>query len=250
MRYEGRTVRVTSIRDISTTVKAKKALQKRTEELELLNTIAYTLSTSLNLDDLLTTILEEAARVIKFDSAAIFLVEKDGQVSIDKAIGEAVFYENRKFTLKETFLENIHLTPLILDDAQSASGFNNWENVSTKIRGWMGLPLIARDLVLGYLTFDSNEPRAFSHQDAALAESFSPHIAHALYNARLLEGIIQEVAKIEKEIQASNKLDLAVLNETLKTLHQKLKKALQAPSTSDSPHPPQAQDNRQRKTAL
>ena len=213
-------------------------VQQHAQQLEMLNTITGTLATSLNLADLLEIILEEAARIIKFDSAAIFLAEKNGYVTIAKAVGDAAKFTGISLPLKETLMQGINnQQPLILDEATKSPYYKKW-NTDPTIRGWMGLPLIARDLVLGYLTFDSHEPRAFSPQDAALAESFSPQIAQALYNARLLEEIIQKTSEIEEYVQEGKKLNLAALNETIQTLRKELEEARQAPVAGDSPHPP------------
>jgi GAF domain-containing protein len=86
--------------------------------------------------------------------------------------------------------------PLILDDAKKTTYYQEWDD-ELSFRGWMGLPLVARDLVLGYLTFDSCASRAFSPEDAALAQSFSLHIAQAIYNARLHKEIQEKFQQVK-----------------------------------------------------
>ena len=209
-------------------------VQQHAQQLEILNTTTKALSASLNLEELLKTILKETARVIKFDSASVFLVEEDGRVTITKAVGYATRFTKISLPIEETLMQGIENNqPLILDEIKESPYYKKWDD-EMPIRGWMGLPLIARDLVLGYLTFDSHEPRAFSPQDAALAESFSPQIAQALYNAHLLESIIQKTREIENCVQAGNQLDLAALNETITKLRQELEEAQQAPIASGS----------------
>ena len=173
-------------------------------KLETLNKITKTLSSSLHLDDLLEAILVESARIIQFDSASVFLAEKDGKVTLAKAVGEADKYTGISLPLEETLMNAINSDqPLLLDDApQSPDYHQTWGD--TSIRGWMGLPLFVRDILVGYLTFDSRHPKAFSEQDASLAEAFAPQIARALYNARLFERVVENASEIEKSIRTCN----------------------------------------------
>ena len=194
---------VGTIQDITERIQAEEALQQYTQQLETLNTITSALSASLNLEDLLEIILEEVGRVIQFDSSAIFLLEDDnGQVTIAKAVGEAAKFTGRSIPHDEILMRNIvDKEALILDDASQSPDYAKWEGQSP-IRGWMGLPLFARDTLLGYLTFDSSLPQAFTAEHAALAESFTPQIAQALYNARLHERVIADANEMEKRVRA------------------------------------------------
>ena len=186
------------VHDITERVQAEKALKQHTQELETRNTITTALSASLQLEDLLEIILEELVSIIDFDSAAIFLLEKtQEQVTIAKVVGDNAALTGLSVHLDETFMQSIHTETLILDDLEKSPLFKKWDYSPSTIRGWMGLPLYARDSLVGYLTFDSRQPRAFSPQDASLAESFAPHIAQALYNARLLKEIKENLQQLE-----------------------------------------------------
>ncbi len=171
-------------------------------KLETLNKIIQTLSSSLRLNDLLEAILEESARIINFDAASVFLTEENGKVRLAKAVGDAVKYEGISVPLQETLMKSIkNNRPLILDDAKTSPDYKSWDG-KTVIRGWMGLPLYIRDILLGFLTFDSDRPRAFSAQDASLAKTFSPQIARALYNARLFERTSKNALEIEEYVRS------------------------------------------------
>ena len=173
-------------------------MQQHTQELEIRNTITTALSTSLQLEDLLEIILEEVAHVINFDTSAIFLLdENQSQVTIAKVAGDNATLSGLSLPLDETFMQHIQSEPLILDDAKNSPILKKWDNSPSTIRGWMGLPLYARDSLVGYLTFDSRQTRAFTPQDAALAESFSPSIAQALYNARIHKKMQQNLQRLE-----------------------------------------------------
>ena len=190
-------ISIITMNDITEFTKAQKELKSHLDQLISQNRINTALSASLNLEKLLDIILEEVERLLKFDAVAVFLKEKNGDLTIAKATGEACSFTGRTFPIEETALNMIDTKAVILDDAQANSRFLKWDDTAISIRGWMGLPLIVRDLVVGYLTFDSRAPRAFSPQDADLAESFTPHIAQAIYNARLHKEIQENLQQLE-----------------------------------------------------
>ena len=239
-------ISIITMNDITEFTNAQRELKLNVDQLIGQNRISTALATSLNLENLLEIILKEAALAIQFDAAAVFLKEENGAVTVAKATGEAHTLTGEIFSLEETALEHVGLTPLILDDAETSPLFPKWDNVDTRIRGWMALPLIARDLVLGYLTFDSYEPRAFSPEDAALAESFAPHIAQAIYNANLYARVIQDSNAMEKHVQerteelqkivnltANREIRMAELKRVIAKLRTQLIEADQVPIADD-----------------
>ena len=44
---------------------------------------------------------------------------------------------------------------MILEDAQESQLFQHWEGINN-VRGWMGVPLIVRGEVIGYVALDNS----------------------------------------------------------------------------------------------
>lgn len=57
-----------------------------------------------------------------------------------------------------------------------------------KIRGWMGIPMITQDKVVGFINLDSHRVNAFTERDAMLAQTFANSAAVAIQNAILFPG--------------------------------------------------------------
>ena len=190
-------ISIIAMNDITEFSNAQRELKINIDQLISQNRISTALSTSLNLENVLEIILKEAALSIQFDAAAVFLKEENGDVTVSKVTEDAQKITGKTFLIEDTGLQNVGSKPFILDDASSSPLFSKWDNQDTEIRGWMVLPLIVRENVLGYLTFDSYQPQAFSSEDASIAQSFAPHAAQAIYNARLHEKIQQNLQKLE-----------------------------------------------------
>ena len=171
------------------------AEQIRRQEAETLRQAAHTISSSLNLDEVLTTIFSSIRRVIPFYSASVMLLKEDEQIEIasgynlpeqGKHIG-SVFSTENDALLKRIIAEK---HPIILKDAQNDPSFGQWGK-TTYVHGWMGIPLIVRGEVIGYITLDNKEKDAYQQKHAELAQVFAHQAASAIANARLYAEAIQ-----------------------------------------------------------
>lgn len=165
--------------------------QERRQEAENLQVAATAVSSSLDLQQVLQTIMIALKHVIPYDSASMLLLEGD-HVRLRAAQGlpkpEAAI--NQLFSSNNLLLRAIHLSgrPVILADAQEDPRFEGWAGAEN-IHGWLGVPLIARGEVIGYITLDSRQFDAFKEKDAALAQAFAHQAAAAIDNARLYSGL-------------------------------------------------------------
>ena len=160
--------------------------KKRRQEAEVLLDATNTLTTSLNLDTLLDLILETLSKIITYDSASIALQQNEKLVIVAgrgfhpelDVIGRSLVYSEKWFRMSTShhasILPDVHLDP----------SFERWEGFEY-IRGWMGVPLIVHDKLIGYINLDSREPNAFTEKNAVLAQTFANSAAVAIENARL-----------------------------------------------------------------
>jgi HD-GYP domain-containing protein (c-di-GMP phosphodiesterase class II) len=167
------------------------AEQQRRQEADKLRLAATTIASSLNLKEILDILLKAMKDVVPYDSASILLAEGD-QVRIVAAHG----LPNPDRAIKKLFPANNPLLkflrdnnrPLILEDAKMDNRFEKW-SAADLVRGWMGIPLVARGQILGYITLDSYTPAAFTTDMSDLAQSFAHQAAAAIENAQLFENL-------------------------------------------------------------
>ena len=76
--------------------------------------------------------------------------------------------------------------PYILKDApKKYDAFK--KQLHKHIHGWMGIPLLIHDRLIGMLALDSKQTDRFNENHARLASAFADQVAIALENARLFE---------------------------------------------------------------
>ncbi len=76
---------------------------------------------------------------------------------------------------------------LIMPDAQADPRFEKWEG-SDKVRGWLGIPMISQDKIIGFINLDSHSVNTFTERHATLAQTFANSAAVAIQNARLFSA--------------------------------------------------------------
>src|SRR5690606_13043992 len=71
---------------------------------------------------------------------------------------------------------------------------------------WLGVPLVARDRVLGMLSLDHSEANAYTEQHGRLALLFANQVAIAIENARLFGELERRTQAQEALYQADEEL--------------------------------------------
>jgi len=102
--------------------------------------------------------------------------------------------------------------PLVLADAQADERFLA-RGGTGYVRSWIGVPLIAKEKAVGFLTIDHREPGVYDEESAEMAQDFASQVAMAVENARLYEAAQQELAerkRAERLLRALNQAATAM----------------------------------------
>ncbi|MCP4543956.1 MAG: GAF domain-containing sensor histidine kinase, partial [Chloroflexi bacterium] len=157
-------------------------------------------------------ILVHLEQVVPYDSARVFLGEGEWlHVVVGRGLSlvekEVV---GRRYPANSALYHEIRATghPIVLADALADARFQDWDDM---IRGWMGVPLMVRDEVIGYLTLESCQVGAYDRVKAALVQAFANQAAVAIQNARLFEQVhvgrasLQSLSRRLVEVQESER---------------------------------------------
>ncbi|MFN8459069.1 MAG: GAF domain-containing protein, partial [Anaerolineae bacterium] len=187
-------------------------LQRR-QQAETLREVSSVVGSSLNLNEVLERILDQLARVVKYHSAAIHLIEgKRRRIIAGRG------FPNPKKVVGLTFPVNLdneqdpgmvaiqRHQPLIAHNIPPS--YNTLKKSNEQIKSWMGIPLIARDKVIGLISIDHTQANAYDEDDLQLALAFANQVAIALENARLYE---LEVRELERELEIAHTIQETLL---------------------------------------
>lgn len=179
---------------------------------QALGQASASLTSTLNLQEVVDRILYQIEKVILCDAAFIMLIEENDQARIvwgrgyekfkTSKIGDATLLNIKEVPGLHKMIENGQ--PLIISDVtQDATWFFSWQDY-TGIRAYLGVPISSRASVIGFLNVLSTTPGAFTQKDAQHLQEFSNHVAIAITNARLHQQAQKELAdriRIEAELR-------------------------------------------------
>lgn len=194
---------------------------------DTLRDLASAVNSTLRLNEVLHLVVTQFRRLLDYDSAAVLLFEEDVlRLSVSRGFPATELAQSQTdFNSMPTTQEIIRTRrPLLISDTRSAS---NWTRLPgfDYIRSWLGVPLLARQKLIGVLTIDHSQPDAYSDEAVRLVETFASNVAVAIQNALLFEEMrrrADHMATLNEVIaDVSQSLDLG------QTLHTALDKALE-----------------------
>ncbi|HEX3054365.1 MAG TPA: ATP-binding protein [Aggregatilineaceae bacterium] len=206
-------------------------IRRRVDQLGAINTVASTVSQSLNLEITLQTALDAVLNVIKIQGAGISL--------LDEAAGELVLRAQRGW--KNDFVTQPMRIPL--GDSLSGTVIHTDEVVITgdltgdprlaiaafaeeRVQAMAMVPMHARGRVVGILSVMNYEPYTFADEEITVLRAIADQVGVALDNARLYESTKEQASRLNAVLHSSGDAIIAtdshgninLINSTAETL--------------------------------
>jgi signal transduction histidine kinase len=179
----------------------------------VLNDVARTLSSTLQLDEVLTRIMEQVESTLNVEAGSLLLSDPvTGDLVFQIALGEKAD-EVKPFRIPkgQGIAGEVALTgkPLMIADAdQDKRHFKKLDQSTNFLsRNILCVPLVLYDQIIGVLEVLNKRKGNFTQNDLELLSSIASYAAIAIQNARLHENVLAERDKvIEAEEEARKKL--------------------------------------------
>ncbi len=182
---------------------AEAQLQQRNRELVLLNQISQALTSTLDIDQVLVTLLNEVCKLLNIASSSVWLVDPTTQEPVCRhAVG-----------LQSKAVRGWRLAPgqgitgwVITHGASVLSGdvqldprhfFGVDQRSGLRVRSMMSVPLKTREQVIGVINVVDTAVDRFTQDDQTLLELLAAPAAVAIDNARLVETLKRHAAELE-----------------------------------------------------
>ena len=189
-------------------VRLVQASLERAGQLQALNDVATSLTSSLQSDELVASLLEQLRPVLPFDTATLLLRDED-QLKVAAASGFADYEKRLGLTVamedSTLFQEMIRGgKPIAVADVR---GDERFPQIEAPHLSWLGVPLISKGEVIGAITLEKWQADFYKPEQAQIATTFASQAAVALENARLYEDSLGRATELDQRSQR-----LALLN--------------------------------------
>lgn len=214
VKLNGDTQVIASITDVTIQKQTKESLerhvQKRTKELSSLLQSSQNVASTLDLESLLNSTLDQLKTVIDFNEGAVFILENNdfkvinyrGTQAQEKALDFSLSAELTKDTSK--ILK--HQEPIVVNDTQLpepvAKTFRNLVNSTPNAlfkdaRSWAWIPLVAKRQIIGSLALSCVKRNYFTPEQIQLTFAFANQVVVAIENAQLYSRVKQHSSQLE-----------------------------------------------------
>lgn len=171
--------------------KANQELQTRLKEITLLYDTISSMTSTLNLDDLLKKIVHKVGETLGFKEFAILLYDgttKKLRVAACYGLPESEFL-GMEFGLGEGIVGRVAQTgePVLIPDTSADPNYLHWKGKKVEKGSFLSIPVKYKEEILGVFAFNSPEIDGFSKRDIKLLTALSNQAAIVIENARLYE---------------------------------------------------------------
>ena len=167
----------------------REQLREREEELSVINRSSAILTSSLDIQGIYGSFIEELKKVVDVSWASIVLVDESGLCCVALSSEEGSAYQvGEKVPMEGTATGWViaHHKALVEPDLAQERQFTTGENFYKQgLRSVAYLPLTAKGETIGSFIVASRQPNAYSQRHIKLLEQLASQIAMPLENARL-----------------------------------------------------------------
>ncbi|MFC1678963.1 ATP-binding protein [Elusimicrobiota bacterium] len=177
------------------------APQRQTEHFELLLEVGRLLSSKLELQELLTTVMQLAARVVNAETASLLLVDlKTNELYFHVALGLPEELAHIRLKMGEGICGSVAASgkPLIINDVRKDPRWTSKvdDDSGFVTRSILAAPINLKGRCMGVVEAINHIDGDFSFTDLRMFEAFASQAGVAIENARLFTSLQEEKSKL------------------------------------------------------
>lgn len=188
-------------------------LKRAVEELSLLNEIASTISSTMEVEEITKLILSKCIKKIEVEQGTVTLLKESTTdpfktfVRVEDSMVSGVPYRFG-ISLAGWMLKN--QKPLLTNDLANDPRFKGVETEETKIRSMLSVPLRVKNRMIGLISLFNKKTDAFTPDDQRLLSIIAMQSAQVIENARLYEEE-KKLQQMEEDLKTARNIQFSLL---------------------------------------
>ena len=192
------------------------------EQAETVHAAAQSLGSAMHLSDVFELILSELRKVVPYDSCSVQQIDGDelvivgghGFPNLEELLGQRFHWGAPDDVAGEVAKRG---EPLIISNiSERFEHFQTETHGGGRVKGWMGVPLLYEDRLIGMLTLDKLEADFYTAEHAHTAKAFAAYAAAAIEKARYVTELQSAREEAEAATQAKSAF-LATMSHEIRT---------------------------------
>ena len=198
---------------VSASQEENRRLRRAVEELSVLNDLARAIGASLNLQDIMQTIIHRSLRAVHAEQGVITLVDQPGGDSMKTLVRTMVSSSSHpQYHFNQSLLGWMYLNkkPLLVADPKQDERFRGvqWDE---SVKSLLCVPMMVKSNLIAVLTvYNKREGTQFSEEDQRLLAIIGGQSAQVMENARLYEEE-QALHQMKEEVRLASRIQLDLL---------------------------------------
>ena len=196
IQYGGKRSVLGTLADITDRKHTEAEVLAYTRQIETLFNIVATVSQTLNLSELLDSVLERVLSLSDIEAGGIFLLDgrtNDLVLRAHRGVSEQFARHVERMTVGEGFARRAARArkPIIVGEVPPGAKFADFLLNNESVRSLAAIPIMVKERFLGVINLVSNRHRDFSEQEVRLLETIASQVGVAVENAQLYEQALE-----------------------------------------------------------
>ena len=211
---------VCMVRDVTQRKLAEQQIQRHIDRQAALYELILAASSTLDLDAVLTVLLDRLSHMVPAGAMTVELF-RGADRRFARIASRGI--DDRGWKSRAQNLDGAPHpvvrakdTVTISDMSMISDGLDSSFFLHSGFIGYLGIPLIAKDDVIGVLSFYAKQPRHYGGEELTFLRSLASHAAMAIHNSELYEQTILQTRELEKANQIKEDF-LSVMSHELRT---------------------------------
>lgn len=195
-------------RDVTAQRELETQILRRHHQLQALSRISNAVSRMWDLNAILKVALDNVLEIMSGTIGGILLVDERSETlryHVQRGLS-AVYAEGMRIHLGEGIAGKVAQTgePVLLEDISRSPGVAHPDLVSAEgLKGFVSIPLKAKDRIVGVMNIASHEAGRFGSDDVSLLNSISDYLGTAIEQVKLYESLKRGRERYQRLLQYS-----------------------------------------------